>query len=230
MDELIAFLAKALHNPLPGWHAQEQMMPRYPDGRVREFVVPANARQSAVAVLLTSDVRPSVLLTLRSTQLRYHRGQISFPGGQIEPDESPQNAALRELQEEVGIPSSEVEVIGTLSSLYTPPSNSMIVPVVMVCHRMPSLQLDANEVEEAFWVSLNQLIGTVVEEEWELPYGRMQVPHWRIHPRVPLWGATAMIIAELLHLYQQWLIQRRIPTVQAADDRHPTVPAGQSVH
>lgn len=230
MGNFVSFLVHALNAPLPGWHAQQRMMPRYPDGRVRDFAAPANARQTAVAVLVTDETEPAVLLTLRSTQLRHHRGQISFPGGKIEQGEGPKHAALRELQEEVGIPSSAVEVLGRLSSLYTPPSNSLIVPIVMRCSCRLPFELDTSEVEEAFWLPLGQLLGEACEEEWELPYGRMRVPHWRVHPRVPLWGATAIILAELLELYQQWLMPREIPTVEAVGDLHQAAPEDRSAH
>jgi mutator protein MutT len=222
MDDFASFLAVALRRELPGWSAQQRMMPRYPDGTFRRFLPPPDARRSAVAVLVTSGERPSVLLTLRSSTLRHHRGQISFPGGRIEAGESPTDAALRELGEEVGIALTDVRVIGMLSSLYTPPSNSAIVPVAMVCRSQLDCRLDATEVEEAFWVELSALDGAAIEEEWELPYGRMIVPLWRIHPRVPLWGATAIVLAELLALYEQWIKQRAIPAERAADDQHPT--------
>ncbi len=203
-------------------------MPRYPDGRRRQFSPPSDARQSAVAVVLRQEQGHfAVLLTLRSTVLRYHRGQLSFPGGRIEHGETPTDAALRELREEVGLPSRCVEVLGVLSPLYTPPSNSLITPVVMWCSAAVALSLDSYEVEEAFWVQLEELLGSAVEEEWELPYGRMIVPHWRVHPRVPLWGATAMILAELIELYAQWLTRQTTPAGEAAGDLHPAARAGQ---
>jgi mutator protein MutT len=220
MDEFSEFLNAALAGQLPGPGAQQRMAPRNRDGSVRTFIPPPTARQSAVAVVITQTPRPAVLLTLRSSNLRHHRGQISFPGGRIEHGESPVDAAMRELREEVAIPPSDVRVLGTLSKLYTPPSNSAIVPVVMEAEQMLTCVPDPVEVEEWFWVQLDQLLGTAVEEEWELPYGRMIVPHWRIHPRVPLWGATAMILSELLELYEGWLSKRATLQAQASSDRH----------
>ncbi len=207
MVDFATFLSRALSEQLPGWEAQQRMMPRYRDGSHRVFSPPPDARQSAVAVVISGGQRPSVLLTLRSAQLRHHRGQISFPGGRIESGETPRDAALRELREEVGIEPTLVVVLGSLTSLYTPPSNSAIVPIVMSCAYPLECRLDAAEVEESFWVELAALSDTAIEEEWELPYGRMIVPHWRIHRRVPLWGATAMILSELLALYRRWIMQ-----------------------
>jgi len=221
MDDPAVFFRHALAQALPGPAAQETMMPRYPDGRRRSFSQPSDARQSAVAVVLRQEQdRPAVLLTLRSAMLRHHRGQLSFPGGKIERGETPPDAALRELSEEVGLPAQCVEVLGRLTPLYTPPSNSAITPVVMWCTAPVELSLDPREVEEAFWVRLDDLLGSAVEQEWELPYGRMIVPHWRIHPTVPLWGATAMILAELLELYSQWLTRQTTPAGEAAGNLH----------
>ncbi|RMF33029.1 MAG: CoA pyrophosphatase [Chlorobiota bacterium] len=228
MDDPVVFFRHALAQALPGPAAQETMMPRSPDGRRRSFSQPSDARHSAVAVVLRKEQdRPAVLLTLRSAMLRHHRGQLSFPGGRIERGETPTDAALRELSEEVGLPSRCVEVLGVLSPLYTPPSNSFITPVVMWCSAAVALSLDPSEVEEAFWVRLEELVGSAVEEEWELPYGRMIVPHWRVHPRVPLWGATAMILAELIELYSQWLTRQTAPAGGAAGGLHPAARADQ---
>ncbi len=230
MVEFTTYLSRALGEELPGWEAQHRMMPRYRDGSYREFSPPPDARRSAVAVVVTADDRPSVLLTLRSAQLRHHRGQISFPGGRIEAGESPRDAALRELREEVGIEPELVTVLGTLSSLYTPPSNSAIVPIVMRCFHRLDCTLAAAEVEESFWIELDALTASVIEEEWELPYGRMIVPHWRVHPRVPLWGATAIVLSELLALYQRWLKQQAILSASVADTLHRNEHAHRSAN
>lgn len=231
MDDLAAIFRQMLAQVLPGSAAQETMMPRYPDGRRRRYDPPTDARQSAVAVVLRQEEgHPAVLLTLRSAKLRHHRSQLSFPGGKIERGETPMDAALRELAEEVGLTARCVEVLGTLSPLYTPPSNSVITPVVMWCSASIALVLDPEEVEEAFWVRLEDLLCSAVEEEWELPYGRMIVPHWRIHPKVPLWGATAMILAELLELFAQWFTRQTTPEGQAAGDLHPAAHGDQQEH
>lgn len=224
MVEFTEYLRGALQGALPGATAQQRMAPRLRDGGTRLLLdAPSTARRSAVAVLVCRGAEPAVLLTRRSERLRHHRGQLSFPGGGIEGTESPIDAALRELREEVGITREQVEPIGMLSPLYIPPSNSAVVPVVMACERIEAFVLDGEEVEEAFWVELRLLMGTAVEEEWELPYGRAVVPHWRIHPSVPLWGATAIMLSELLWFYERWLTAQAAPAATALRAPHPSM-------
>lgn len=211
METFARYLRSALEGELPGISVQRRMMPRYHDGTYRIIEPGPLSRKTAIAVVLCAG--PAVLLTLRSQRLRYHRGQISCPGGRIEEGETVVQAALRELWEEVGIASEEVDVLGMLSPLYTPPSDSVIMPVVVWWNGRELQHVQQEEVEEVFTVPLDMLRRAPIEEEWCLPYGQMIVPHWRVHRTVPLWGATAMVLVELLWFYEQWLIQRM--TLQA---------------
>ena len=156
---------------------------------------------SAVLVLLTShpSLRSSlVLLTLRSSTLRSHTGQISFPGGRIEPGETPEAAALRECEEETGIPAHLPEVLGRLSPITSPASKGAVLPIVAWLHEEVPVRIHPDEVEEAFWQPLDEL-GEPVVTEWELRGRKMLVPHWPVH-RVPLWGLTACVLSELRQL------------------------------
>lgn len=158
---------------------------------------------SAVLVLLTSPSassivsRPTnyVLLTLRSSTLRSHTGQISFPGGRIEPGETPETAALRECEEETGIPAHLPEILGRLSPITSPASKGAVLPIVAWLHEEVPVRIHPDEVEEAFWQPLDELSDPVVTE-WELRGRKMLVPHWPVH-RVPLWGLTACVLSEL---------------------------------
>jgi 8-oxo-dGTP pyrophosphatase MutT (NUDIX family) len=155
-----------------------------------------HAVRSAVLVLLTPD--PSglrVLLTLRSATLRSHTGQISFPGGRIEAGETPEEAALRECEEETGIGAALPGPVGRLSPISSPASPGAVLPVVAWMDAPPGLRIDPREVEEAFWLPLASL-GDPVVEEWDLRGTKRLVPCWRVH-RVPLWGLTACVLEEL---------------------------------
>lgn len=141
--------------------------------------------------------RPSshVLLTLRSSRLRTHTGQLSFPGGRIEPGETPEQAALRECEEETGIPAHLPEVLGRLTPISSPASFGAVMPIVAWLHQDVPIIPHPDEVDEAFWQPLDAL-GEPVVSEWELRGMKLMVPHWPIH-RVPLWGLTACVIEEL---------------------------------
>ena len=92
----------------------------------------ADPRRGAVLMLFTGDDEESggLLLTERAHHMRSHPGQVSFPGGSIDPGESPVEAALREAEEETGLDPAGVQVFGELPDLYLPPSNFAVTPVL----------------------------------------------------------------------------------------------------
>ena len=122
-------LREALLQPLPGAEAQEKMM-----GRVKSMPqeIPADARPSAVLCLLFPvNDEPHILFMKRKEDNTAHSGQVSFPGGRYEEqDANYKTTALREANEEVGILSSDVEILGALTSLYIPVSNFNVYPFV----------------------------------------------------------------------------------------------------
>ena len=107
------------------------MAPRLGKELFRKFKPNGDASESAVLILLTeTDNNFEILFTLRAKSLVKHSGQISFPGGKIEKKETIFDAALRETFEETGIEPGSIYIAGELSTLYVPPSNSLIHPVV----------------------------------------------------------------------------------------------------
>jgi len=196
------FLEKSFKTPNPGHSAHEMMSPMQGQVPFRTFKPKKDAKDSAVILLLSqSDDEIQILLTLRSNSLNNHSGQISFPGGKVEIGESITNTALRECEEETGIEPKDIEIIGRLSPLFVPPSNSVIHPVVgLIDSGNINLKLNPYEVDEAFFVSLNELLdeSNMKIEEWDLNGSKINVPFWDIHRTTPLWGATAMILKEFL--------------------------------
>ncbi|MBU3740692.1 MAG: CoA pyrophosphatase [Candidatus Kapabacteria bacterium] len=195
----------ALAGPLPGVRAHAHFVPSdMPDAAKRLQKAPDDARRSAVLVplLLRDDDDVDVLLTVRTTTLRSHGGQISFPGGRIDQGEDVTTTALRELDEETGIPAHDVAILGNLSPIWVPPSNSAITPIVGLVRTPAQYVPSEAEVEEIFTVPLSVLLddASVHVAPWTLYDRTVQVRHWRVHPRVPLWGATAMILNELLEV------------------------------
>lgn len=206
----LSFLAPRLQARLPGIDAHREFVPAMPDAETRLKGAPQGAHQSAVLVALVAmpdEELPHVLLQVRSEGVRHHRGQISFPGGRIEDGEDSSMAALREMHEEMGIRPDDVTLIGHLTPLYIPPSNSAVTPVVGIVHSLSDLQLSAAEVQETFTLSLANIISPlhVQRSVWDLYGQSVEVPHWAVHERIPLWGATAMILNELVWLTREYL-------------------------
>lgn len=165
----------------------------------------SNFRNSSVLIPIISWKQElEILLTLRSADIN-HGGQISFPGGGSEGSETVEETALREAQEEIGLQPGKTDVIGLLSPLYVGHSDNMITPVVAFLNEAQKFTPNPNEVEEIFTVSLSDLVveSNLLDEEWDLRGSPFKVPFWNIH-RVPLWGATAMLLSELMVLYKEF--------------------------
>ncbi len=193
---------------LPGKNAQLKMQPvPITDGLT--FPEPDKEAGHPSSVLIpiyeNSDNDLEIIFTLRTNSIR-HAGQISFPGGRSEGNEAPVETALRESFEEVGLNPKKVVIAGTLSPLFLYRSNNQITPFVGFLNEKPELQINPNEVEEAFSVPIRSLLDEnhLIWEEWTIRDYKMNVPYWNIHS-TPLWGATAMITNELLELYKEFL-------------------------
>jgi len=153
------------------------------------------------AVLIGMVDRPdglTVLLTQRTAHLSDHAGQISLPGGRIEPsDPDPVHAALREAEEEIGLPASHVEVVGRLDT-YITGTGFEITPVVGLVHTPFALRLDEYEVAEAFEVPLAFIIDPANHERHSRELrGRMRSFFVLPYNDRYIWGATAAMLVNL---------------------------------
>lgn len=161
----------------------------------------SGVRPSAVLVLFADDGNgdAGVLLTRRSTALRNHSGEMSFPGGRIDGDETPTEAALREAHEEVGLDPASVEVVGELNHLATVVSRSHIVPIVARTNSQVALAPASNEVERVLWVPLAEFIRTDTyrAERWTVPWGERVLYFYELDDET-VWGATAHVLTDLL--------------------------------
>jgi len=164
---------------------------------------------AAVLVALFEEKGESrVILTRRSDQLRSHTGEVSFPGGRLDPGEAPVAAALREAGEEIGLAAEAVEILGQLPPLATVSSRSSITPFVGVLTGRPVLKPNPAEVDLIFDVSLTELAADGVhrEERWHGPAlaDRPELAHRAVHffelPHDTVWGATARILHQFLAL------------------------------
>ena len=139
LGDLETFLVGRLRETLPGADAQWRFSPQPTRKGWRPELQPDTARKAAALVLLYPDDDGGALfpLTVRHGDLPQHPGQISLPGGRIDAGETAIEAALREAHEEIGVDTSQVRVVGMLSSLWVVVSNDLLLPVVGVWTRAP---------------------------------------------------------------------------------------------
>jgi 8-oxo-dGTP pyrophosphatase MutT (NUDIX family) len=164
-----------------------------------------DAKPAAVLLPLYQDQDTwHLLFTRRTEYVESHRGQVSFPGGVIDSeDESPTHAALREVQEEIGIHPKDIEVLGMLDPLLTT-TQFVITPIVGVFPWPYDLRLNRNEVANVFGVSLDWLADKnnleVRERDYPISGGSIAVYYFKPYQGEIIWGATALITLNLLSL------------------------------
>ena len=192
-------LAWRLSQPKPGLGAQLKMITRPRLGHQVYTEVEGKSQPAAVLILLYPQAGSwHLALTLRTEKVEAHRSQISLPGGRQEEGESLAQTALRETQEELGLDPEKINILGQLTPLYIPTSNYCLYPFVGVLRETPRFRPSAHEVAEVIEVSLSQLLHPRVKQsEFRQFRGRrILIPYYRIGPH-KIWGATAMVLAEL---------------------------------
>jgi 8-oxo-dGTP pyrophosphatase MutT (NUDIX family) len=198
VDDLRRWLAQ----PLPGLPAQLRMAPEprtWPDAG-------AILRPAAALLLVYPHAGDwYVPLTVRGSTLRHHTGQISLPGGRLDrPDESIEQAALREANEEIGLDPTAVDLLGRLTPIPIAVSGHLLHPVVGAAAARPTFTLAEDEVERLIELPVARLLepDAVAWEERvrEQVPGRLQkIPYFDVSG-ARIWGATAMALAEFASL------------------------------
>jgi 8-oxo-dGTP pyrophosphatase MutT (NUDIX family) len=200
---LVWRLEDALKAPLPGASAQEFLAPR-PRREWPPTFNPARVRQAAGLLLVFPvdvDQRAHIVLTVRAGTLGRHSGQVSLPGGGVEPGETFEQAALREAHEEIALSLDEVRVLGGLTPLDIPVSGFRLHPIVAVTGRRPVLTPSDGEVVRILEVAVDELAAPerLISAMRERDGRAMIVPAFQVGGE-EIWGATAMVLAEFLTL------------------------------
>jgi 8-oxo-dGTP pyrophosphatase MutT (NUDIX family) len=170
-------------------------------GRPMAVDFPAGRHSAVLIALFPGERGAEVVLTRRSQGLRNHRGEISFPGGRLDPGETPVEAALREAHEEVALDPSLVTVVGELDQIATMVSHSLIVPVVGTLTGRPELRASAGEVDRILTAPLVDLLDAEVyrEERWGSPPLDRAIHFFELVDET-VWGATGRILVQLLSI------------------------------
>lgn len=207
VDSLRILLQKAFQGELPGKEAQLLMAPQPIDPRRIAAKVPDDHRKSGVLLLFYPDSSTIYFPLIKRPQYPgAHSGQVALPGGKVEEgDPDVVFTALREAEEEIGIDAGKVEVIGRLSELYIPVSNFLVSPIVGFLDHKPTFIPEQREVARIIPTSLNDLIQPEIVKQIPLPFegGKYwDTPYFDIAGEV-VWGATAMILSELIQVLKQ---------------------------
>lgn len=167
-------------------------------------LMPASLRPAAVLIPLVERGEDlNVLLTYRSTDLEHHAGQISFPGGRLEPgDTDPESGALRETEEEIGLAREYVEILGRLPD-HVIISGYRVTPVVGLVRPGFTLTLDPTEVAGTFEAPLRHLFDPRTHAPRHLRIGGEELTAWDLPwQEHQIWGATAGMLLTLRQLLE----------------------------
>lgn len=203
--EFISQLSNRLTtHPLPG---HDEIVRKMSPNRMRLKGEPnETTRRSGVLILFYPKGEDIfVPLILRPQYDGVHGGQMAFPGGRAElKDKNIQQTALREAQEEIGIKASDVKILGNLTELYIVPSNLLCQPVLGYINYKPDFYPDAREVADIMEIPLSVFTNpeTVQTRMVETRGYKFETPGFIVDEQI-VWGATAMMIAELIEMINQ---------------------------
>ena len=206
INTLIEKLRTRCQDDLPGEAAQNMMLPKsrvdikFPN--TTEHAIP-----SAVLILLyphNNDIH--FILTERTNDVQHHKGQISLPGGSWEKGEHLHETAIRETEEEIGIPAEKTKIICELTPLFVKVTGYMIHPFVGYVTEKPIIIPHPNEVNNVFTASISELIDPTnrLTELWTIRKFPVDVPFFQFG-KYKVWGATAMILSEFRHCLKEIL-------------------------
>ncbi len=199
-------LEQRLKGNLPGLKAQAEMAPYLKDLDHFDLQNYKESRPGGVLILLYPHRGELYIpLMLRPQYSGTHSGQVSLPGGKKEESDKDLIAtALRESEEELGIPSSKVKILGTISNLFISVSNFNVSPVVAFLDHRPDFRIDGREVEKIIETPVSLLLdkNIIKEKPIRISTGHLlRAPYYDVYDHI-VWGATAMMLSEFLAIYK----------------------------
>jgi 8-oxo-dGTP pyrophosphatase MutT (NUDIX family) len=207
-SEFISALQTNLEHELPGEEAQYRMAPVQRLTRTQLLRDTGSTVNASVLILLYPlNGQAHFLLTERCSYDGVHSGQISLPGGKVDPDELFFNASAREAEEEVGIPAHSIKPLGPLTDLIIPASKFRVYPFIGYLNDFPSLSVNPKEVRSIRHVKVTDLLNPRLKSVQDFHaslHRKVQAPFYRFS-EFEVWGATAMILSEFEEILKRTL-------------------------
>ncbi|MDT0676238.1 NUDIX hydrolase [Autumnicola musiva] len=196
---------------LPGEPAHHKLAPQMRiDELANTDMGNLKSNKAGVMALFYPDnsSQTNMVLILRKTYKGVHSNQIGFPGGRVEmTDGNLEETALRETEEEIGVPRKDISIIKKLTELYIPPSNFWVYPYMGITEKTPILIRQESEVEAILEVKLEHFMDDInmVKHRLSTSYAKnIEVPAFKLNDHI-VWGATGMMLSELKEMLRQVL-------------------------
>ncbi len=201
-ENLIFHLKQRVNNSLPGENSHKKMKVNFSNNTKLPFSK-NKAKPAAVLILLyPNNNKIYFYLTKRADTVKYHKGQISLPGGSKENNETLLDTALRETQEEIGIDKHQISILGKITPLFIPVTGFMVTPFISYISKKPKTILDEIEVAELLSVNIRDLLNNdILIMDRDINGSSVSIPYFSLNNH-QVWGATSMVLSELKDIIQ----------------------------
>lgn len=206
-EKVLEKLEQLLKQPLPGRMGQVTMSPQPVDESRFQKLIRDDHRKGAVLMLFYPGKNQQTFVPFikRPTYAGVHSGQIAFPGGKMDLEDTDLSiTALRETEEEIGVDRNQITLLGKLTDLYIPPSNFMVSPYLGYVENVPKFKPDPKEVDRIILSPLEHILQKDTRKQGLVQGSggfRMNAPYFDIESEM-VWGATAMMLGEFTYLWE----------------------------
>jgi 8-oxo-dGTP pyrophosphatase MutT (NUDIX family) len=203
-------LLQRLNQPLPGKEIQFEMASYHRHKNTFDSTL-ENAKLSAVSIVIYNKKNEWYFCLIQRPQYNGpHSGQMALPGGKKEEiDFDLMQTAIRETKEEIGVELKQMDVIGKLTELFIPVSNTLVFPYTAIIDHVPNFTIQATEVAEIIECKITHLLSQTNNEITQVKINEtltIKTPYFSLNDKI-VWGATAMILNEFKKIWEESLHQ-----------------------